>query len=38
VDFATTSRRGQSHSPPAGGETSLQETKLLYHRPLIRLA
>ena len=21
VDFATTSRRGQSHSPPAGGET-----------------
>ena len=38
VDFATTSRRGQSHSPPAGGETSLQEMKLLYHRPLIRLA
>ena len=24
VDFATTSRRGQSHSPPAGGETPLR--------------
>ena len=26
VDFATTSRRGQSHSPPAGGEISLCTT------------
>ena len=25
VDFATTSRRGQSHSPPAGGETPLRK-------------
>ena len=36
VDFATTSRRGQSHSPPAGGEIPLRGTKPLYHRPLIR--
>ena len=26
ADFATTSRRGQSHSPPAGGETPLRTT------------
>ena len=32
------SHRWERNSPPAGGEISLQETKLLYHRPLIRLA
>ena len=48
VDFATTSRHGQSNSPPAGGEIPLRKepssgpmrasgpTKAFYHRPLIR--
>ena len=34
---ATMSTKCSSGAVP-GGETSLQETKLLYHRPLIRLA
>ena len=34
--FCLLCRHGQSRSPPAGGEIPQQETKPLYHRPLIR--
>ena len=36
VAFCLLCRHGQSRSPPAGGEIPQQETKPLYHRPLIR--
>ena len=36
VAFCLLFRHGKRRSPPAGGESSLQETKPLYHRPLIR--
>ena len=36
VAFCLLFRHGKRRSPPAGGESSQQETKPLYHRPLIR--